>query len=382
MSKLGKMTALAALVAAQLVGGSAFAGAKIENDDGTKWLSVGIGARTSFSSVEDGAPNGSDRSTDFNLDSARIYLNGQIHENVKFELNTECIFCGGDNEEYRILDAIAKFEFNPAFNVWAGRLLVPSDRAEMDGPYYANTYDGFKTPFYPSDQSGTHGTGGAGVYGRDEGVVVWGGLGSEARFTYALGVFDGLEGGSNQEDNFLYGARFSYNFLNVEKNPGYYTSSTYFGGESDVFTVSLAYQYQEDGTGTAADAGDFTGYSVDALYETVLSNDGVVTVEAEFKDFDTDGKAGGLGLFEGDAWTTTALYMFPTEIGIGKVQPYVRYSDWSPETGRDTDETEVGFNYIISGHNTRISVLYQTGDLGSATGTDTDTFKIGLQYQY
>jgi len=47
--------------------------------------------------------------------------------------------------------------------VWAGRLLVPTDRAEMSGPYYANTYDGFKTPFYPADQSGTHGTGGPGI---------------------------------------------------------------------------------------------------------------------------------------------------------------------------------------------------------------------------
>lgn len=382
MNNLGKRIGLAALVAAQFIGGAAFAGAKIENADGTKWLSVGVGVRASFSSVEDAAPSGSDRSSDFNLDNARIYVNGQIHENVKFELNTECIFCGGDNEEYRILDAIAKFEFTPAFNVWAGRLLVPADRAEMSGPFYANVYDGFKTPFYPADQSLTHGTGGAGVFGRDEGVVVWGGLGQEARFTYALGVFDGLEGGSNDEDNLLYGARLSYNFLNVESNPGYYTSSTYYGGAGDIFTVALAYQHQENGTGTAVDAGDFTGYSVDALYETMFEGGGVFTAEAEYKNFDTDSKVGGLGLFEGDAWTATALYLFPSQIGIGKIQPYVRYSDQSPDAGRDTDETEVGFNYIISGHNTRISVLYQKGDLGSATGGDIDTFKIGLQYQY
>lgn len=400
MSNLGKGIGLAALVAAQFIGGAAFAGAKIENADGTKWLSVGVGVRASFSSVEDAAPSGKDRSSDFNLDGARIYLNGQIHQNVKFELNTECIFCGGDNEEYRILDAIAKFEFTPAFNVWAGRLLVPADRAEMSGPFYANVYDGFKTPFYPADQGGTHGTDGAGVYGRDEGVVVWGGLGQEARFTYALGVFDGLEGGSNEKDELLYSARLSYNFLNVENNPGYYTSSTYYGGAGDIFTVSLAYQRQQDATETdfvdavlvdvpngieakdavPASVGDFTGYSIDALYETVLANDGVVTLEAEYKNFDTDGKVNGLGLFEGDAWTATALYLFPNQVGIGKIQPYVRYSDQSPDTGRDTDETEVGFNYIISGHNTRISVLYQTGDLGS--DDDTDTFKIGLQYQY
>lgn len=383
MRFLGKMTGLAVLMATQMMSGTVSAGAKIESDDGTKWLSIGVGVRASYASVEDASPSGNDWSNDFNLDSARIYLNGQIHENVKFEFNTECVFCGNDTlEDYVVLDAIAKFEFTPAFNIWAGRMLVPADRAEMSGPFYANTYDFNKTPFYPADQSVTHSNGGAGVYGRDEGVTVWGALGGEGRFTYAVGIFDGLEGGSNQDDNVLYGARLSYNFLNVESNPGYYTSSTYYGGAGDIFTVALAFQYQEDATGTATDAGDFSGYSIDALYETVLANAGVVTVEAEYKEFDTDGKSGGLNMFEGDAWTATALYLFPSEIGIGKIQPYVRYTDVSPDSGSDSDELDVGFNYIISGHNTRISVMYQTGDLRTGGGKDLDAFKIGLQYQY
>ncbi len=382
MKHLGMGARMTGLIVAQLVANSALAGAKIEFDE-TKWLSIGVGVRASYSSIEDAAPSGDSRSKDFNLDSARIYLNGQIHKNIKFELNTECVFCGNsDLEDYDVLDAIAKFEFGPTFNVWAGRMLVPSDRAEMSGPFFANTYDFNKTPFYPSDQSVTHNDGGAGVYGRDDGITVWGALGSKGKFTYALGVFEGLEGISNEDDNFLYGARLSYNFLNVEKNPGYYTSSTYYGNESDIFTVGLAMQYQEDGTGTAVDPGDFKGYSIDALYETVLENEGVVTVEAEYKNFDTDSKAGGIGLFEGDAWTATALYLIPIEVGIGKFQPYVRFTDISPDAGADSDELDIGFNYIIDGHNARISVMYQTGDIASSGGKDLDTFKVGLQYQY
>src|SRR5690606_13452468 len=121
-------------------------------------------------SQEDAAPNGNDRNNDFNLDSARVYLNGQITEIIKFEINTECTFCGSDLEDYDILDGIAKFEFDPAFNIWAGRLLVPADRAEMSGPYYANTFAFNRTPFYPSDYSVKFGSGGAGVYGRDNGM--------------------------------------------------------------------------------------------------------------------------------------------------------------------------------------------------------------------
>lgn len=355
------------------------AAAKIEGEDG-KWISFGVGVRASYSSVEDGSSSGDSWSNDFDIDNARIYVNGQISDMIGFELNTECIFCSGDNEKYRILDAIAKFSFTPAFNIWAGRLLVPADRAEMSGPFYANVYDGFKTPFFPADQSGTHGNGGAGVYGRDEGVVFWGGLGEEARFTYAIGIFEGLEGGSNSDDHLLYSGRFSYNFLNVEKNPGYYTSSTYYGNAGDVFTVALAIQYQKDATGTVADDGDFSAYALDVLYETVLQNGGVATFEAEYKDFDTDGKTGGLNLFDGEAYTATALYLFPNKLGIGKVQPYLRYSDLDANNGNDSDEKEIGVNYIINGHNTRLSMVYQMNDVDG--GKDRDTFKIGLQYQY
>ena len=103
--------AVATLVVTQFTG-LASAAAKFEAGE-DKWVSIGIGARASFSAVEDASPSGNDWSDDVDLNSARIYINGQIHENVKFELNTECIFCSGDNEEYRILDAIAKFEFTP-----------------------------------------------------------------------------------------------------------------------------------------------------------------------------------------------------------------------------------------------------------------------------
>ncbi|MCG2635082.1 MAG: hypothetical protein J4A00_09280, partial [Gammaproteobacteria bacterium] len=207
------------------------AGGKIAIDD-VKWISVGAGARSSFATVEDAAPTGSDWSNDFNLDSARIYLNGQIHENIKFELNTECVFCGNSAlEELVVLDAVAKFEFSPILNIWAGRVLVPAERQEMNGPYYSTTYDAYKTPFYSADFSVDFGTGGAGVYNRDHGVNLWGATGPEGALQYVLGVFNGLEStagmGSNQDDNLLYAGRIAYNFLSVEKNPGYYTSGTY-----------------------------------------------------------------------------------------------------------------------------------------------------------
>ncbi len=376
------------------------AGGKIEIDE-TKWISLGAAARASFTTIEDGAPNGSDWSDDFNLDSARIYVNGQIHEYIKFELNTECVFCGNSAlEELVVLDAIAKFEFSPQLNIWAGRLLVPAERQELNGPYYSTTYDAFKTPFYSSDFSVEFGSGGAGVYARDHGVNLWGALGPDGALQYVFGVFNGLESstgsGPNQDDNLLYAGRLAYNFLSVEKNPGYYTSGTYYGGGGDIFTVGVAVQYQEDGSGSFLNPGDFFGLSVDVLYEKVLTNNGVVTFNGEYKNFDSDYAAAAFTdggacfcMFDGDSYSLVALYLFSRNIGIGKLQPYVRYTEINPDGSSDRDEIEGGINYIISGHNARISLFYQHGDLAtkglnyapSAAGPTVGAFKIAVQLQ-
>lgn len=371
------------------------AGKKLEIDQ-TKWISIGAGLRGSFSAIENAAPSGNDWSKDFNLDSARLYLNGQITKNIKFELNLACVFCGNSAlQDYIVLDGIAKFEFNPYFNLWAGRLLVPADRAEMSGPFYANTYDFNRTPFYPADYSTHYGNGGAGVYGRDNGADIWGALTEDKRLTYAVGVFNGYRGGPNQKDNLLYAGRFSYNFWNIESNPGYYTSSTYYGKAGDIFTLAVAIEHQKDGAGTQAQPGDFTGGSVDMLMEKVLGGGSVLTVEGEYKNFNTDLSNAALAdpscfcLFDGDAYTGTVLYMFPQQVGVGHLQPYVRFTKNDPSNSDIRKEYEAGINYIIDGQNARVSLMYEYGDIAtkglnytpSATGDKVSAVKVGVQLQ-
>jgi len=376
-----------------------YAGAKIEIDE-TKWVSIGAGARASYATVEDAAPNGRNWNNNFSLENMRLYMNGQIHKYIKMEFNTECNNCSGGGTII-VLDAIGKFEFNDYFNVWAGRLLVPSDRAELDGPFYQNTFDFNKTPFYPSD----FGAFAAGRFGRDDGVNIWGALTPDKKLTYVVGVFDGTDAVSNTGDSPLWAARFSYNFLNVEQNPGYYTSSTYYGNGGDILTLAFAIQHQAGGNGTKAAPGDFTGFSTDLLFEKVLDNKGVVTLEGEHKYFDSDLSAAALAtgaspipatsalclcLFDGNAWTATGLYLFPEKVGIGQFQPYVRYTANDSNNSSDSDEFEVGTNYIIDGHNARLSFFYQYGDIAtkgrfnftpSATGKEVSAIKLALQLQ-
>jgi hypothetical protein len=381
---------------------AAYAGGKIAIDD-TKWISLGVGLRGSFAAVEDAAPSGSDWSSGFNLDNSRIYINGQVNEYIKFELNTECAFCGnGSLQQFILLDGIIKLELSPYFNFWGGRLLVPAERQEMNGPFYSATYDAFgKTPFYSADFSVKYGVGGAGIYERDNGFVVWGAAAPEGAFQYAFGVFTGLESapgsGPNQGDHLLYGGRIAYNFLNVEKNPGYYTSGEYFGKAGNILTVGLAMQYQDRGAGTFEHPGSLYAMNTDLLLEIPTESIGVFDLDGEFKYFDAsysklafdDADPNGFLMFDGTAFSLTGLYLIPQEVGIGQFQPYVRYSATYPVASANRDEFEVGLNYVIDGFNARASVFYQYGDLATlglnyapdAAGENVSAIKVGLQIQ-
>lgn len=394
------LAALLVLAAFSVSPAPALAGGKISLDE-TKWVSIGAGLRTSFRATEDAAPSGSDWSNDFDLNNARLYINGQVHEYLKFEFNTECVFCGNSSlESYALLDAIVKVELNQYLNLWAGRLIVPGERQEMNGPYYSSTFDPYQTPFVSSDFSVNYGAGGAGVYARDQGVNIWGALGEKREFQYVVGVFQGLQStnsaGPNQDDHPLIAGRFAYNFLNVESNPGYYTSGTYYGGAGDIFTVAGSFQWQKDGAGSQANPGDYLALMVDVLGEKVFEDVGVVTFNGEYKYFDSDyssaafGDADNFGMFSGDAFSVALLYLIDQEYGIGKFQPYAKFSAVYPDDSSDRDEVEVGINYIIDGHNASVSLFYQYGDIQTkglnyaptgVTGEEVSSIVLGMQLQ-
>ncbi len=401
------------LASGVLATGAVQAGATFKIDD-TKWVSVGAGLKTSFAAVEDGAGINSDKwDTDFFLNNIRLYINGQLHEYIKLTFNTECHNCS-DGGSIRVLDAIARFEFNNHFNVWFGRTLVPAERTEMDGPFYNPFFDTFgKSPFNPADfglqgnttfpaQDPANATtgGAAGQFGRDDGLVLWGSLTPDKRLKYAVGAFSGLDNEAiNPDSELQYAVRLAYNFWNVEDNPGYWTSSTYYGKAGDVFTVATSNIYHKDGAGTAADRGDFMGIAGDVLLEKVLANNGVVTFLGEGKSYeltDLDETAARTGpldcfcLFDGYSYSTGLLYLFPQQVGIGQIQPYARFSQLLPDGSSDREEVEAGINYVIDGHNARISLIYQYGDLATkgifnfgpdVQGDEVHAVKLGIQLQ-
>ena len=419
---------------------SAYAGGKITIDD-TKWISIGMGIRANYSAIQSASANRKDYSSDFAVNNARIYIDAQIHKYIKFTFNTECFNCNfgmgsvnqgftglngfADNSNIGLLDAIGRFEFNRYVNIWAGRTLVPTTRAELNGPYYHQTHEGFKTPFYPSDHSvnfagGQFGVGpgnaggkwnGAGLYGRDDGVVLFGDVevaqpwGGNGVLQYSAMVSGGVRSsallGPNQSDSNMWSGRLTYNFLNPEKNPGYYTSGGYYGGAGDILAIAVGVSHQKDGAGTFIHRSDFTGLTADLLFEKVLDNNmGVFTLNGEYKRFwaPYDKAGGGVNAFasgdcacwfRGQAWQVYGLYLIPHKVGIGRFQPYGRFVSVQPESSSTREEIEGGVNYVIDGYNARLSAFYQHGDLFTkglyygpdATGRKVDKFTIAFQLQ-
>lgn len=407
----------AVLVASLTYTPASHAGATFKIDD-TKWISIGLGLRTSFSSLQGASGlNHNKSSNNFNIDNMRIYLNGQLHEYFKIEFNTDCQTCN-DGGEVRILDAIAKFEVHPMFNVWLGRMLVPAERREMNGPFFSPTFlpfasagdssqNGFitGTPFDSADFFPVFRGGGisGGSFGRDDGVTAWGDF-FDKRLKVAVGFFGGLMGGANHDANLLYAQRVAYNFLDVEKNPAYYTSGTYYGKGGDILTIAGSNQYQEEGAGNRLNPGTLRATAFDILFEMPFDNGdaGVLTINGEYKNYGISGygmqarladKATGYAnsfpMFEGNAVDASLMYLIPNKVWVGQFQPYVRYVQVAPISSPDRLMFEGGLNYVIDGHNLRVSLLGQYGSLlskgldytSTATGQNVTAISLGIQMQ-
>src|SRR4051794_2782458 len=138
-------------------------------------ITVGAGLRTSYVHTQPDSGEATDR---FPLDSIRLYVNGPVTSKIKFMFNTEY---NNSTNAVNVLDAVARIELHPKFNIWAGRLLPPSDRANLAGPYYNNHWgvysDGIQNghPFV--------------FQGRDNGIVYWGDFGKKIKIS--AGAFDG-----------------------------------------------------------------------------------------------------------------------------------------------------------------------------------------------
>jgi hypothetical protein len=323
-------------------------------------VSVGAGVRTSFAHTD---PEIGADVDDFELNSARIYISGKITENISLMFNTEYNSGGATPESIRVIDAVAQFSFSDQFNIWAGRFLPPSDRANLYGPYYASHWGVYRDGVqdgYPFETEG-----------RNDGVMYWGQFGITK---VSLGIFD-VQGLTKGDSDILTAGRVQFDFWDAEA--GYYLNGTYYGAK-DLLALGIA----------AQSAGGDNAYSVDFLLEKKLGNEGVVTFEAEYARYD------GLGGYPSPLPTTyeetggyyaLAAYLFPQQVGIGKFQVLGKFGRAKYENtvvgDIDQDTAEFNLNYLIKDFNAGISLFYIDVSFDPVTGGDYKQIGIGLQAQ-
>ena len=349
-----------ACVALALIGATALVAplSQALADDGAQPpITIGAGLRTDFEYTD---PTGGKKTDDFNLDSIRLYVSGHVMDHVSFMFNTE--YEGSPpngNNAVQVLDAVAQLSWGDEINIWAGRFLPPSDRANLYGPYYANQWavyrDGVQDGF-PST-----------AVGRDNGVMYWGQFGI---VKVAVGAFDvpSTVGTSNVVSS----ARLMVDLW--DKEVGYYLNGTYYG-DKDLLAIGIDGQ-AEDGN---------KAYSADFLLEKKLPNFGVVDVESEYAKYD---HFGGYAGDTSNGYYVLGSYMFPQVVGIGWFQPLLKYAhaNYTFDSGpspTDTQKTvDVELNYIIKQFNARVSLYYLDVKYDhDVAGIDHKVVGLGLQLQ-
>jgi len=359
------------------------AGATLPFGDGES-ISLGLGMRSSFTSQSNGAPNGTDRSSDFNLDNLRLYMGANMGQGITATFNTERRSDGS----IQVIDGFGEISFSPEFNVRMGRLLPPGDRQNMDGPFYQLAYDfpGTVSNFYaPSN-----------AVGRDDGLAVWGRV-ADKKLVYGVGAFQGrnhsgaTSASSNQSASLLYAGRLAYNFLDPEPTPAYYEGSTYFGGAGTILTATVAGMSQSAGVGDSTTKSDYRAYNLDLFFELPVAGGGALNLLGAYYKYDYSTSAYAVDFSNGNgisppgkAYLLEAGYLFGDKVGIGRFQPFARYQKYDLDAGGTIKHTDVGLHYVIKGSDARLSAFYVKNDESGVgtTGVGTSAIKLAFQLQF
>jgi hypothetical protein len=316
----------------------------------------------------------------FSLGSeVNVLFSGQVHEYVGWQADFVATFGNQNNSAMTgsadILDLIGKFDFADPLHIWVGRMLVPSDRSNFSGPWFMSPWN------YPGSYvSGPPVGPRQGPFGRNDGATLWGQFfGGFAK--YYISAFDLHD----VKENALLSGRLNFTLLNPE--PGYYHSSTYYGGK-DIVALGIGGQYKKKGS-----------VETEVIPMGGMSNPAFVPMTDNYQEFNVDLLAekkfgeSGTGTFEGGFYAFSGRYepvkshfyllgswLIPQVVGIGKFQPLVRYQQADPRaTGAKAWRLiDAAVSYVVDEYAMRIALNYTNADIG---GVKSNAVQLGIQIQ-
>ena len=313
-------------------------------------VTVGAGLRTSFVNTN---PDGGSSTSQFALNDIRLYVSGTAYKDVKFMFNTDY---NSITNSVNVLDAVARIEVSPMFNIWAGRFLPPSDRANLYGPFYAhewNVYTDGIQDGYPSV-----------FQGRDNGIAYWGTFAKKVKVS--LGAFDGKT--ATGVEKTIGAARVQIDFWDPED--GYYLNGTYYG-DKNLLAIGGASQIQDGHTAS----------SLDFLMERKLPNKGVISIESEYTNYN---RLGGYNASYAKSQGAYGLasYLFPQKVGVGQFEVLGKYAKAEFTHGANANysqkTTEFNLNYVIKQFNMRVMSFGQSVKFNRI---NQDFWQVGLGLQ-
>jgi hypothetical protein len=229
--------------------------------------------------------------------NAELRFSGKVTDIIGWTANltvdgrTRAMAAGGPIAfQAQALDLIGQLDLMDEFHVWMGRMLTPTDRSNFSGSWFMApwNYSGVLDTYY--------GPRGTEEVGRETGVTVWGDI-EKGKFKYyaMMGDLDSNFGNdSYASQSPLWALRAQYAFIGAE--PGFYGSSTYYGGQ-DIVALGAAFQYQKDfqlGSSSAGNTADnLTGFNADILAE-FKTGAGTPGIEAAFYHQTGDTTVGGM----------------------------------------------------------------------------------------
>ncbi len=296
-------------------------------------ITIGAGLQTSYVHTDTDGSNSTDL---FQLNHARLYISGPVADGIKFMFNTDY---DSVTNKIGVLDAVAEFSTSPKFNIWAGRFLPPSDRANLYGPFYSNEWavyndgvqDGYNSVFQ----------------GRDNGVAYWGDF---SKLKVSIGGFDGGSAGTGRSQ-MIGAARVQLDLW--DKEDGYYLNGTYYG-DKNLLAIGAASQIQDGHTAS----------SLDFLLEKKVLNGGAFSIESEYSNY--NGLGGYIGGYKSQGAYGLASFLFPKAISLGKYSgkfevlgKYAK-ADFTqgPTASFDQKTTEVNLNYVMKQFNARVMMFF------------------------
>jgi hypothetical protein len=249
-----------------------------------------------------------------------------------------------------------------------GRMYVPITRA-----YGTTSTKAMLTLDLPFLQGGSRG----GIFyaqkvGRDDSIVLWGNP-IDGQLQYRFMVGEGVEGtkmsptgvvvSANPDDNLRFAGRLSASFL--EPETGWFNKGNYLG-KKKVLSFGLGFDSQKDLTLNDVEEEDNFVWTADVFFDHPVGN-GAFTLETAYVDIDnctqtqpqmyTDLAAGD----DATNWYFNLGYLI-NNVGPGGLQPYFRYETVDVADKHETNFVSGGLNYIIKGHDAKITADYMYVD--------------------